>query len=73
MDQPDAFFSPDTWSQYQQHTRTTNSHEGWHNRLKFAADRKSKLNFYKLVQLLNHQASLVPVHECNVRSCVKRS
>ena len=58
---PDAFFSPNTWSQYQQHTRTTNSHEGWHNRLKSAAERKSKLNFYKLVELLHHQASLVPV------------
>jgi len=44
-----AFFNPSTWSQYMQHTRTTNSHdhdEGWHNRMKSAADRKSKLNFY---------------------------
>ena len=44
-----------------QHTRTTNSHEGWHNRMKSAADRKSKLNFYKLVELLYYQVSLVPL------------
>ena len=56
-----AFFNPSTWSQYMQHTRTTNSHEGWHNRMKSAADRKSKLNFYKLVELMYYQVSLVPL------------
>ena len=59
-----AFFNPSTWSQYMQHTRTTNSHdhdEGWHNRMKSAADRKSKLNFYQLVELLYYQVSLVPL------------
>ena len=42
-------------------TRTTNSHERWHNRIKTAADRKIKLNFYHLVELLHYQAYLVPL------------
>ena len=57
----DAFFSPSTWFQFIQHIRTTNSHEGWHNRLKSAADRKSKLNFYKLIELIHYESSLVPL------------
>jgi len=54
-------FPPASWSVYNQFTRSNNAHEGWHNKLKNAADRKVRLNLYRLVELLHDEAREVPL------------
>ena len=58
---PDSAFPPALWSSYMQFIRTTNSLEGWHNRIQARAEKKKRLNFYKLVELIYHQATMVPL------------
>ena len=54
-------FPPVSWSVYNQYVKSNNAHEGWHNKLKNAADRKVRLNLYRLVELLFDEAKEVPL------------
>ena len=48
----DSAFPLALWSSCMQFIRTTNSLEGWHNRIQAHAERKKRLNFYKLVEII---------------------
>jgi len=53
-------WSPSNWCVYKRAICTNNDVEGWHNRLNTKAQQPNLL-FYKLVSLLNAEASLVSI------------
>ena len=55
-----AKWEPAKWPVYGQMVRTNNDAEGWHRRLNARACH-AKLNFYRLIELLHHDARLLPV------------
>ena len=58
--QGQAKWAPNKWSVYRQTIPTNNDAEGWHRRLNGRA-RHAKLNVYRLIQIIHHDARLFPV------------
>ena len=52
---------PEKWSVFNQHIRTNNDAEGWHDRINERA--RAKLNFYELVPKLFDEARLIPLQK----------
>ena len=53
-------WAPAVWSVYGQSIRTNNDAEGYHRRLNAQA-RQTKLNLYRLIEVIYHDARLLPV------------